>query len=110
MHSISPFIQLEHGDLLLHRTLRRRQVTQLRKLAGSCVDCEEVVVGVAAGRLDGGSEGWVGKGVKAYWGREGSIDWAEPLGAKDMTGRHGEKRSKNERRQKRREMLGVINH
>lgn len=83
MHSIPPFIQLAQGDLLLHRTLRRRQVMQLRKLAGS-------LAGVAVGRLDGRSEGWVGKGTKGYCVREGSIDREESLGGKDMMGEsHG---------------------
>lgn len=36
--SMPAFVQFEHGDRLLHRTLRRRQVTQLRELeVGSTV-------------------------------------------------------------------------
>lgn len=42
MHSTFPLTQFEHGERLLQRTLRRRQVTQLRELESS-----------------GGGRGWV---------------------------------------------------
>jgi hypothetical protein len=75
-----PLTQLEHGDLLLHRTFLRRQVTQLRDPAGSCGDSEVlgVVLEGATGGLDAGSEG--GRGVKEDCSREGFMDGTESLG------------------------------
>lgn len=73
-----PLTQLEHGDLLLHRTFLRRQVRQLREPVGSCGESEEVLgfaLEGATGGLDAGSEG--GRGVKEDCSREGFMDETE---------------------------------
>lgn len=52
MQSIPALVQFEHGDLLLHRTFLRRQVTQLREL-----------------ELGGSSPTWRGKVAVKFVGR-----------------------------------------
>lgn len=52
MQSIPALVQFEHGDLLLHRTFLRRQVTQLREL-----------------ELGGSSPAWRGKVAVKFVGR-----------------------------------------